>query len=53
MTVDWSYAGLIGGVGFGMVFAILLVLMFFIWLTGKVLLKMNVDKPDKTDKKNR
>lgn len=45
MAVEWSYAGLVGVVGFGMVFAILVILFFFIWLTRKVLLKMNVDKP--------
>jgi Na+-transporting methylmalonyl-CoA/oxaloacetate decarboxylase gamma subunit len=51
MIVDWSYAGQIGGVGFGMVFAILLILMFFIWLTGKVLIKINASKSDKAIEK--
>jgi len=52
MSVDWVFASLVGGVGFGMVFAILLILFFFIWVTGKVLLKMNVDKTAKPKEKS-
>jgi len=52
MEIDWSYAALICVVGFGMVFAILLVLAFVIWLTGKVLNRINVDKPAASNEKS-
>ncbi|MFC1913114.1 hypothetical protein ACFLX7_02850 [Chloroflexota bacterium] len=35
MAIDWSLAGQIGGVGFGMVFALLIVLGVVVWLTGQ------------------
>ena len=53
MIIDWGYAGLVGGVGFGMVFAILVILLFFIWLTGKVLVKMHIDQPAKSEEKKK
>lgn len=31
---DWSLAGQIGGVGFGMVFALLVMLAVIVWLVG-------------------
>ena len=34
MGVDWGFAGQVGGVGFGMVFALLVILAVVIWLTG-------------------
>ncbi len=34
MTVDWGFAGQIGGIGFGMVFAVLVILAIAIWLVG-------------------
>ncbi len=48
MGVDWGFAGLVGGVGFGMVFALLIILAFTIWLTGLVVNKIDADK-SKTD----
>ncbi len=39
MGVDWGYAGLVGGVGFGMVFALLIILAFVIWTTGVLMSK--------------
>ena len=36
MTVDWAFAGQIGGVGFGMVFLLLIILAVVILLTGKL-----------------
>jgi Na+-transporting methylmalonyl-CoA/oxaloacetate decarboxylase gamma subunit len=44
MGIDWSYAALVGLVGFGMVVVILIILIFFIWITGKILAK-KVEKP--------
>ena len=34
MEIDWSFAWKIGGVGFGMVFALLIVLAVVVRLTG-------------------
>jgi sodium pump decarboxylase gamma subunit len=36
MTVDWGFAGKIGGTGFGMVFVVLIILAVAIWLVGLV-----------------
>ena len=41
MTVDWGFAGQVGGVGFGLVFAVLVVLALAVWLTGLVLDKLS------------
>ena len=51
MAVDWSYAALVSVVGFGSVFAILIILLFFIWLTGKIILKLNANK-EQTSREN-
>ncbi len=48
MGVDWDFAGLVGGVGFGMVFALLIILALAIRLTGLVVNKIGADK-SKTD----
>jgi len=42
MGIDWGFAGQVGGVGFGMVFALLIILAVVIWLTGVVLNKISV-----------
>ena len=39
MGVDWGFAGQIGGAGFGMVFALLIILAVVIWLTGLLVKK--------------
>ncbi len=36
MAVDWGLAGQVGGAGFGMVFALLIILAVVIWLTGRL-----------------
>jgi len=36
MGIDWGFAGQVGGAGFGMVFALLIILSVVIWLTGKL-----------------
>ncbi len=50
MEVDWGFAGQVGGVGFGMVFALLIVLAVVIWLVGLVLSKINIPKDATNDK---
>ena len=51
MTVDWGFAGQVGGVGFGAVFIILVVLGIVIWLVGKILNKIGTNKVEASDKK--
>ena len=48
MAVDWGFAGQIGGAGFGMVFALLIILAIVIWLTG-LLANRNGGTKDKSD----
>ena len=48
MAVDWGLAGQVGGAGFGMVFALLIILAIVIWLTGRVVSKTETTK-DKSD----
>jgi len=48
MGVDWGFAGQVGGMGFGMVFALLVILAVVIWLTGLVIIKTSTSK-DKTN----
>ncbi len=49
MGVDWGFAGQVGGMGFGMVFALLVILAVVIWLTGIVVNKTSTSK-NETDK---
>ena len=49
MGVDWGFAGLVGGVGFGMVFVLLIILAVVIWLTGLVLNKISATKSETGD----
>ncbi|MBA7547228.1 hypothetical protein ES705_39635 [subsurface metagenome] len=51
MAVDWGFAGQIGGIGFGLVFAVLIILALAIWLTGLVLGKISTGKAEASDKK--
>jgi sodium pump decarboxylase gamma subunit len=48
MTVDWGFAGQVGGVGFGIVFAVLIILAVAIWLTGLVIRRIGTDKKEET-----
>ena len=52
MGIDWGFAGQVGGVGFGMVFALLIILAVVIWLTGLMVSKISSDK-NKTDNTKR
>ena len=51
MEVPWGQAVQVGGVGFGMVFALLIILAVVIWLTGLVLSKISTGKSETSDKK--
>ncbi|GAI50930.1 unnamed protein product, partial [marine sediment metagenome] len=46
---DWGFAGQVGAVGFGVVFALLVILAVVIWLTGLVVSKTSADK-NETDR---
>ncbi len=50
MGIDWAFAAQVGGVGFGMVFALLIILSVVIWLTGLVLTKISIGKGETGDK---
>ncbi|MBI2860889.1 MAG: OadG family protein [Chloroflexi bacterium] len=47
MGVDWGFAALIGGVGFGVVFGLLIVLAVIIQVTGRIVNRSSASK--KTD----
>ena len=51
MAVDWSLTGQIGGIGFGLVFAVLIILALAIWLTGLVLSRIGTGKAEASGKK--
>jgi len=44
MGIDWGFAGQVGIIGFGMVFALLVILAAVTWLTGLVVNKTGPDK---------
>ena len=44
MGLDWGQAGLVGGIGFGMVFLLLIILMVVVILTGTILNKIEARK---------
>ena len=51
MGVDWGFAGQVGGMGFGMVFFLLVILGLVIWLTGIVVGRLTAAKNKNDDKK--
>ena len=51
MGVDWGFAGQIGGIGFGLVFVVLIILALAIWLVGLILSKISPSKGETSDKK--
>ena len=53
MTADWTWveAFRIGGTGFGLVFAVLLILAFAVWLMGRVLNRNEGDKGEAEENK--
>jgi Na+-transporting methylmalonyl-CoA/oxaloacetate decarboxylase gamma subunit len=51
MTVDWGFAGQIGGVGFALVFVVLTILAVAVWVVGLVLSKIATGKGEAEEKK--
>jgi len=51
LIVDWGQAGQIGGVGFSVVFGILIILAIVIWLVGLVLNRVKPSEGKTGDKK--
>ena len=49
MSVPWEQAVQVGGVGFGMVFALLIILAVVIWLTGLILNKISAVRDENGD----
>tara|TARA_B100000315_G_C14528171_1_gene564843 strand:- start:372 stop:536 length:165 start_codon:yes stop_codon:yes gene_type:complete len=50
MAVDWAQAWQMGGIGSGLVFAVLVILAFVIWLAGLLLKKLDADSSDTSGK---
>ena len=46
METDWAQAWEIGGLGFGLVFAVLMVLALAMWITGKVITRFSKGDAD-------
>ena len=52
MGVPWGQAAQVGGVGFGMVFLLLIILAIVVWLTSLALTKISASKSEAdTEKK--
>jgi len=51
MAVDWGFAGQVAGIGFGVVFALLIILGVIIWLVGLIVNKIGVGKAEASAKK--
>ena len=47
MAVDWGFAVQVGGAGFGMVFALLIVLAMVITITGAIINRISIPKDKK------
>lgn len=46
MAIDWGYAGQIGGLGFGFVFLVLIILSLVMWLVGLAVRKIGSGKAE-------
>ena len=53
MEVPWGQALQVGGVGFGMVFGLLIILAIVIWLVGLVLSKISAGKTEANNNKKK
>lgn len=51
MAIDWGLAGQIGGVGFGLVFAVLIILAVTIWVVRLVINKASTGKSENSSNK--
>lgn len=50
MAIDWAQAWQIGGIGFCLVFVVLVILALTMWLTGVLLRKIGVGRDEAGDK---
>jgi len=52
MAVDWGQAAQVGGIGFGLVFVVLVILALALWLSGLIFRKIDSgkEKPAETKK---
>ena len=50
MVIDLGLTGKIGGIGFGTVFAVLIILAVAIWITGLLTRKIGTSKDETTEK---
>ncbi len=50
LAVDWAEAFKIGGVGFGLVFAVLIILAVALWVTGIIFKKLDSGKKEEAGK---
>jgi len=53
VAIDWGLAGQIGGIGFGLVFVVLVLLALAVWLTGLVLSRIGARKSETSDSKEK
>ena len=53
MGVDWGHAGQVGGAGFGIVFAVLIILALAMWIVGLVLKRIAPPKEAASDTKKK
>ena len=44
MAIDWGFAGQVGGVGFGTVFVVLVILAVAIWIVGRIINRVSAPK---------
>lgn len=51
MAVDWGFAGQIGGIGFALVFVVLIILAVAVWVVGLVLRRIGTGKVEAEGKK--
>jgi len=51
MPVDWGFAGQIGGIGFGLVFLVLVILAVAIWIVGRIVGKIYAGRGEAADQK--
>lgn len=51
MAIDWGFAWQIGGVGFGVVFMVLIILALVIRLSGLIIGKIEAGKEETGDNK--
>jgi Na+-transporting methylmalonyl-CoA/oxaloacetate decarboxylase gamma subunit len=51
MAVDWGFAGQIGGIGFSLVFVVLVILAVAVWVVGLVLKRIGAGKSEVEEKK--